>query len=91
MQKAAGLGARHCPGLSDKIGRRGPVHRRHEPGAAISEELIRRIRKSSDREVEGVQIAGETIARLRKMAQGVLIQTLGWEHRLPAILDVAGI
>jgi methylenetetrahydrofolate reductase (NADPH) len=63
----------------------------NEPGAAISEDLIRRIRKSSDRELEGVKIAGETIARLRKMARGVLIQTLGWEHRLPAILDVAGI
>lgn len=63
----------------------------HEPGARISEELIRRIRKSSDREMEGVKIAGETIAKLRKTAQGVLIQTMGWEHRLSAILDAAGI
>ena len=63
----------------------------HEPGAHISEEIIRRIRKSSDREMEGVKIAGETIARLRKTAQGVLIQAMGWEHRLPAILDAAGI
>ncbi len=63
----------------------------HEPGAHISEALIRRIRKSSDREMEGVKIAGETIAQLRKMAQGVLIQAMGWEHRLSAILDAAGI
>ncbi len=62
----------------------------NEPSASISEDLIRRLRKSSDREGEGVKIAGETIASLRKMAQGVLIQTMGWEHRLPAILDVAG-
>ncbi len=63
----------------------------HEPGASISEELIRRIRKSSDREMEGVKIAGETIAQLRKMVQGVLIQTMGWEHRLSNIMDMAGI
>ena len=63
----------------------------NEPGATISEELIRRFRKSSDRESEGVKIAGEIIAPLRKMTQGVLIQTMGWEHRLPAILDVAGV
>ncbi|MFH0788630.1 MAG: methylenetetrahydrofolate reductase [Pseudomonadota bacterium] len=62
----------------------------NEPGASMSEELIRRIRKSSDRELEGVKIAGETVASLRKMAQGVLIQTMGWEHRLPDILDGAG-
>jgi len=63
----------------------------NEPGAHISEELIRRIRKSQDREMEGVKIAGETISQLRKTAQGVLIQAMGWEHRLSAILDAAGI
>ncbi len=63
----------------------------NEPGVSISEELIGRIRKSSDREMEGVKILGETIAALRKMAQGVLIQTMGWEHRLSAILDIAGL
>lgn len=63
----------------------------NEPGSYISEELIRRIRKSADRENEGLRIAGETIEALKKVAQGVIIQTLGWEHRLPAILDAAGI
>ena len=53
--------------------------------------LIKRIRKSPDRENEGIRIAGETVAALKDLAQGVLIQTLGWEHRLPAILDVAGL
>lgn len=62
-----------------------------EPGANISDDLIRRIRKSSDRELEGVKIAGETIASLKEVAQGVKVQTLGWEHKLPEILDVAGV
>ncbi len=62
-----------------------------EPGADISDELIRRIRKSSDRELEGIKIAGETVAAMKTMAQGVKIQTLGWEHKLPEILDVAAI
>ncbi len=63
----------------------------YEPGAHISEDLIKRIRKSPDRELECIRIAGETIAALKNTAQGVKIQTLGWEHRLPAILDHAGI
>lgn len=62
-----------------------------EPGANISDELIRRIRKSSDRELEGIKIAGETIASLKDMADGVMLQTLGWEHKLPEILDIAGL
>jgi 5,10-methylenetetrahydrofolate reductase len=62
-----------------------------EPGAHISDDLIRRIRKSPNRETEGIRIAGETIAAVKNMAQGVMIQTLGWEHRLPSILDVAGL
>ena len=62
-----------------------------EPGATIPDELIRRIRKSSDREREGIKIAGETVASLKDMADGVMLQTLGWEHKLPEILDIAGL
>lgn len=61
-----------------------------EPEANISDDLIRRIRKSSDRELEGIKIAGETLVGIKEMAQGVMLQTLGWEHKLPEILDAAG-
>jgi methylenetetrahydrofolate reductase (NADPH) len=92
MQKASSLGVPVIPTVflikSVAVAR---YIATHEPGAHISEELIRRIRKSSDREMEGVKIAGETIAQIRKIAQGVLIQAMGWEHRLSAILDAAGI
>lgn len=60
------------------------------PAYHISEELISRIRKASNREMECVRIAGETVAELRKTAQGVHLVTLGWEHELPNILDHAG-
>lgn len=63
---------------------------RYEPGTFIPEETIKRIRTASDREQESLAIAGETAAALRDYAQGVKIQTLGWEHRLPEILDYAG-
>lgn len=92
MQKASGLGVPVIPTVflikSVAVAR---YIATNEPSAHISEDFIRRIRKSQDREMEGVKIAGETIAQLRKMAQGVLIQAMGWEHRLSAILDVAGI
>ena len=62
----------------------------YEPGAHISDDLIKRIRKASDTEMECLRIAGETVAGLRNIAQGVHIITLGWEYRLPEILDFAG-
>jgi len=63
----------------------------NEPGAHISEALIRRIRKAPDREAECLRIAGETIAALKTIVAGVKIETHGWEHRLGAILDYAGL
>jgi methylenetetrahydrofolate reductase (NADPH) len=63
----------------------------HATGAAISEDLISRIRKASDREAECVRMAGEAAAELKTMVQGVKITTLGWEHRLPDILSGAGL
>ncbi len=60
------------------------------PAYRISESLIQRIRQAKNRETECLRIAGETIANLKGIAQGVQIVTLGWEHELPGILDYAG-
>jgi len=61
----------------------------YEPGAFIPEALIKRMRQSKNREMEGFIIAGETIKQLKRLVQGVQIVTLGWEHRLTTILDHA--
>lgn len=62
----------------------------NEPGAVIRDDLIKRIRKAPDRDRECLKIAGETIAALRGLVDGVQIATHGWEYRLPTILDFAG-
>ncbi|NQT56488.1 MAG: methylenetetrahydrofolate reductase [Desulfobacteraceae bacterium] len=61
------------------------------PAYHITDELINRIRKAQNRELECVRIAGEMVADLKGLAQGVQIVTLGWEYQLPAILDAAGL
>lgn len=92
MKKAKGLGVPVIPTVfllkSVGIAR---YMANYEPGAFISEDLIKRIRRSPDRERECVRIAGETVASIKGLAQGVKIQTIGWEHQLPSILDNAGI
>jgi methylenetetrahydrofolate reductase (NADPH) len=58
----------------------------------IPENSINRIHKAADRVRECVQIAGETVAALKdKGYPGVLISTIGWEDKLPAILAAAGV
>jgi len=61
------------------------------PGPPIPEEMIARIRKAPDRIAECLAIAGELIIALRDLCQGVLVVTMGWENRLPAILDAANV
>jgi methylenetetrahydrofolate reductase (NADPH) len=63
----------------------------NDPNSRLSEDTIRRIRKSKDREAECIKIAGEIIQSLKEVAQGIKISALGWEDRLPAILDSAGL
>ena len=63
----------------------------NDPSFRLSEEVIRRIRQAKDRDTECVAIAGEMIRSLKDLSQGVKISALGWEDKLPAILDSAGL
>jgi 5,10-methylenetetrahydrofolate reductase len=50
--------------------------------------ILRLIQKSPDRVHDCVKIAGDTVRSLRdEGAAGVLISTIGWEDKLPQILD----
>jgi len=54
----------------------------------IPDTLIDRIHKSSDKVRECTLIASEMVASLKKEGfSGVNIATIGWEHKLPEILD----
>lgn len=65
---------------------------RHFDQVSIPEEVVSRIQKAPERVRECVHIAGELVAALKKQgAAGVLISTIGWEDKLPAILAAAGI
>jgi len=63
----------------------------NDPNSRLSEDVIRRIRKSKNREVECINIAGEMIRTIKEVSQGIKISALGWEDRLPVILDSAGL
>ena len=54
----------------------------------IPDDLIRRIQKSPEKVRECVLIAAEIVNTLKAEGfSGVLLSTIGWEHKLPEILD----
>jgi hypothetical protein len=60
---------------------------RHMDNIKIPPATIDRIQASPDRVSECIKIASENIAMIKNEGfGGVLISTIGWEHRLPEIL-----
>jgi methylenetetrahydrofolate reductase (NADPH) len=63
---------------------------RNIKGVSIPSEMIRNIQKAADKVKECIRIAADIITRINEMGvAGVLISTVGWEDRLPQILDGA--
>ncbi len=59
---------------------------------SIPPEMIRGIQKAPDKIRQCVKIAADIITRLKDMGMsGVLISTVGWEDKIPMILDEAGL
>ena len=65
---------------------------RNMRGISIPQDMIRRIQKAPDKVQECVRIAAETLKQVKAMEMaGVLISTVGWESKLPLILNEAQI
>ncbi|EFK07868.1 methylenetetrahydrofolate reductase (NAD(P)H) [delta proteobacterium NaphS2] len=63
---------------------------RNMRGITIPPDTIRRIQKAPDKVQECIRIAAETIKQVKKMGlAGVLISTVGWESKLPSVLNEA--
>lgn len=60
-------------------------------GVSVPEELIDKMAKAEDKARTGIEIAANMIKELKGMCQGVHIMPIGWEKKVPAILDAAGL
>ena len=60
-------------------------------GVSVPEELIDLMAKTEDKVRTGTEIAAKLIKELKGMCQGVHIMPIGWEKKVPAILDAAGL
>ena len=63
-------------------------------GIHVPDEMINELAADKDRAkagITGVEIAARVIRECRPYCQGVHIMALGWENRIPALLEQAGI
>jgi methylenetetrahydrofolate reductase (NADPH) len=60
-------------------------------GVFVPEELIGKMAAAEDKTQMGIEIAASLVKELKGMCQGVHIMAIGWEKRVPAILDAAGL
>jgi methylenetetrahydrofolate reductase (NADPH) len=59
-------------------------------GVFVPEESIQKMAAAKDKTQAGVDIAAGLIKDLRDICQGVHIMAIGWEKKVPQILDAAG-
>jgi len=60
-------------------------------GISVPEELIDQMSETEDKVQTGIEIAANLIKELKGMCHGVHIMPIGWEKKVPAILDAAGL
>jgi methylenetetrahydrofolate reductase (NADPH) len=60
-------------------------------GVNVPQAMIDKITKAEDKAKTGVEMCGELIKQLKGMCQGVHIMAIGWEKKVPQIIELAGL
>lgn len=60
-------------------------------GIHVPDNLIDEMDQAEDKAKKGIEIAARLISEMKSMCQGAHIMAIGLEHRVPAILDAAGL
>jgi 5,10-methylenetetrahydrofolate reductase len=59
-------------------------------GVFVPEETIQRLAAAEDKTRAGLELAAELMRDLKDLCQGLHIMPIGWEKRIPELLDLAG-
>ena len=57
----------------------------------VPEEIITKLLKAPDNVKASTEIAADLIREMKNLCRGIYIVPIGWEKRVPAVLDAAGI
>jgi len=60
-------------------------------GIFVPDELIQKMTDAEDKAQTGIQICVDLIKQLKRLCQGVHIMAIGWEKRVPSIIEATGL
>jgi len=60
-------------------------------GVHVPENLIGEMDKAEDKGKKSIEIAARLIKEMKPFCQGVHIMAIGWERKVPEVLDAAGL
>jgi methylenetetrahydrofolate reductase (NADPH) len=60
-------------------------------GVSVPQEMIDQMTQTEDKVRTGIEIAARLARELKDMCQGIHIMPIGWDKKVPAILDAAGL
>jgi len=60
-------------------------------GVSVPDNLIKEMEEAKDKAVTSIEIAARLIKGLKPMCQGIHIMPIGWDKKVPLVLDAAGL
>jgi len=60
-------------------------------GVFVPDNLIKEMEETKDKVVKSVEIAARLIKELKPMCQGIHIMSIGWDKKVPLVLEAAGL
>jgi 5,10-methylenetetrahydrofolate reductase len=92
MRRVEGLGAEVLGGiiLLKSVGMARYMNK-NIAGVFVPEPLIQELKKAEDKARTSMKIAVDLVKGMKDLCQGVHIMAMGWESKIPSILDDAGL
>ena len=60
-------------------------------GVNVPDELIKEMQETKDKSATSIEIAARLIKGFKPMCQGIHIMPIGWDRKVPLVLDAAGL
>ena len=60
-------------------------------GVTVPDNLIKEMEETKDKAAKSIEIAARLIKELKPMCQGIHIMPIGWDKKVPQVLDAAGL
>jgi methylenetetrahydrofolate reductase (NADPH) len=60
-------------------------------GVFVPDNFIKEMEEAKDKSVKSIEIAARLIKELKSMCQGIHIMPIGWDKKVPLVLDAAGL